>query len=146
MINKILNLKNYYTFLLLFTLFLGSCMPKLEEEMMISSKGKNYLVNIKINKIENNSYYGDMYFANLSDKDIEFMLLEDLFSKEKYKISVKDKRENIYPVYIDSSASIGITLLKNEIKTYKIKIQNTPQDFMLNEAILVISNSIFFDK
>jgi len=53
MINKILNLKNYYTFLLLFTLFLSGFMPKLEKEMMISSKGKNYLVNIKINKIKN---------------------------------------------------------------------------------------------
>lgn len=145
MINKILNLKNYYTFLLLFTLFLSGCVPKLEKEMMISSKGKNYLVNIKINKIKNNSYYGDMYFANLSEKDIEFMLLEDLFSKEKYKIFVKDKRENIYPVYIDSSASIGLTLLKNEIKSYKVKIENTPQDFIFNEAILVINNAIFFD-
>ena len=46
-------------------------MPKLENEIIISSKGKNYLVNIKINKIKNNSYYGDMYFANLSEKDIE---------------------------------------------------------------------------
>lgn len=117
----------------------------INKPILLSSSGSNYSVTIKLNQIQKNNYFGEMHFANYSDKDLNFILGHDILNsdgKNEYNIYIRNEK-NSYPLYSDSIASVSLSIPKDKITTYPIVIYNIPENIDWRKSELIISDSIF---
>jgi hypothetical protein len=131
---------NFFIIFVLTTYPLTNFASEKQKNITLSTKHKNYLINIKITNHKKNLFYGKMFFANLSNQNIEFMLKEDIFSKKSYKIALKYQNKK-YPIFHNHIASVMISIPKGEIKSYNI-ISKVPQNIDWKKTQIVVNNNI----
>ena len=139
MINKITTLQRLIILLLILT---TGCKLDLEKQIVLNAKNPNYIVQIYLNKNKDNKYFGVMHFTNLSKKNIEFLLVEEIFSKDRYKIFIEHQGVE-YPFFNDTLASTMIVVPPKETRVYKVVLTNVFSDVDWDKANLRVSSSLF---
>jgi hypothetical protein len=129
------------------------CRSELKRPVLLTAKSPKYLVNIKLTETKENNhygtkYFGTMYFANLTNKDINYILGDDdvlaTNNKDKYKIYIQNGTD-IYPLNYDSIASVFWGAPKDSINISPIVVWHIPEDFDWSKSEIIVSDSLFAD-